>query len=190
MRLSVVRTSVVLLQSRICQCFLYVYTSARLRYLANPRAPRPGTEPGCDSRRRAGTAMTRKVRNPVFRPSSTHHCTLAAGNDVLIDSLPPSLYRSRPGATASAVGQNRKAPFPLARNCLPIEIDSEMFGLHRHRFIAGSLTAITEEQLRGRGGGSFGSRIGGSEMRKSPVFRFARFRDGNEVAKIVEGRLD
>lgn len=27
-------------------------------------------------------------------------------------------------------------------------------------------------------------------MRKSPVFRFARFRDGNEVAKIVEGRLD
>lgn len=150
MRLSVVRTSVVLLQSRICQCFLYVYTSARLRYLANPRAPRPGTEPGCDSRRRAGTAMTRKVRNPVFRPSSTHHCTLAAGNDVLIDSLPPSLYRSRPGATASAVGQNRKAPFPLARNCLPIEIDSEMFGLHRHRFIAGSLTAITEEQLRGR----------------------------------------
>lgn len=27
-------------------------------------------------------------------------------------------------------------------------------------------------------------------MRKSSVFRFARFRDGNEVAKIVEGRLD
>lgn len=102
MRLSVVRTSVVLLQSRICQCFLYVYTSARLRYLANPRAPRPGTEPGCDSRRRAGTAMTRKVRNPVFRPSSTHHCTLAAGNDVLIDSLPPSLRHNRPPHRPSA----------------------------------------------------------------------------------------
>lgn len=99
----------------------YIYAgriSARLQYLANAQTPRRNrARMWLGARHRVGIghrddSKGAEPRVPAFVNASLY---AGAGNDVLIDSLPPSLHRRRPGATASAVGQNRKAPFPLAR---------------------------------------------------------------------------
>lgn len=102
-RLSVVRTSVVLLQSRICAFYAGMYISARRRRstLTDQHTRNTPTDPGCESRNRGGgvggegVGLEWKRRSAM--PKGADACSglgvsiiVRNGNDVLID--PPIFH--------------------------------------------------------------------------------------------------
>lgn len=102
-RLSVVRTSVVLLQSRICAFYAGMYISARRRRstLTDQHTRNTPTDPGCEPRNQGGGVEEKRV-GPEWKrrsamPKGADACSglggsiiVRNGNDVLID--PPIFY--------------------------------------------------------------------------------------------------
>lgn len=173
----------------------YIYAgriSARLQYLANAQTPRRNrARMWLGARHRVGIghrddSKGAEPRVPAFVNASLY---AGAGNDVLIDSLPPSTDVGRePPHRPSARIEKRHF------HSLELLADWDWFRNVR----------ITAQVYRGLVNGDYGraGSQGGEASAQGSVdqrwkispffaarFAFTRFRDGNEVAKIIE-RLD
>lgn len=136
------------------RCFVTITYIARLFYISAIRCDTWYTnteeEPSQDVTRGSARVVIghrddskgAEPRVPAFVNASLY---AGAGNDVLIDSLPPP--PPPPSAGGHRIGHRpeSKSAISTRTNCLPIEIDSEMFGLRAQ----GSLTAISREGREG-----------------------------------------